>query len=544
MKQIINAEQLRINRYVYEYLLSRYLSSFYFSAEAKLRSAETVAGFAMMNHTGLLSDGRLENSLLSINLPRATASIALFSSRENKRRVLHVATRVMRSGGHSRVLDRWLRSDRNSSHAVVLTSQLEDIPQFISATSAEFDIPIIKLPVRSRRVRRAADLRWLSQQADIVVLHQHPEDSIPLCAFSTMNCPPVIFWNHAHYWFSFGPTIADVTMNAQEYFGNLSKKFRYSRQQSLIRGVTGIVCESIPNKASAKQELGFSPASKILLAMGNPSYFTPVPGTDFFSAVDRVLDRDTTAELLLVGPDADSPYVAAMRNKNRVRACGMVADPVPYYVAADYVLESFPHTSTGSFLEAICIGNAFPIAAFSAEEHILSFKLDQFEGDVPRTRTANEWVETVCNALSDLDLARLQATRISHRLREADRKFPESIEAAYSLALSGKHNPGPIGKGIDIPDVDALVLVAQSYASLESFNLIRNPLTRWMAKRRAAHSGLPGRLSLTDEVQLTSKHLANAISRIWRFQLRARITRLGKTTSRDKKTDLYSKLWK
>ena len=446
--------------------------------------------------------------------------------------MLHVATRVLSSGGHSRVLDKWIRLDRRSAHAVVLTSQPDEIPQYISTTCAEFNIPILKLAVRKPRSSRAAELRSLARQSDIIVLHQHPEDSTPICAFASEDCPPVIFWNHAHYWFSFGSTIADVTVNSQEYFARQSKRFRFARQQSLLRSGTGLYCNSIPDKQLSRQQLGFPSTAKILLAMGSAHYFAPVPGANFFSAVDRVLARDPDAELLLVGPEPDSPYIAAMRNKDRVRACGVVSDPIPYYGAADYVLESLPHASIGSFLEAVYYGVAFPIAAFSPEENILRHSLDQFQGAVPRSRTEDAWVDLICNALKNPEDARFQASQICRRVRETEEWFAESIEDAYARALTAGHHPCHIGDGVDITPMDARVLAEQSGTGVESLDFLKNPFIRWIAKRNAVEAGLPGRPpSLVNELRLTGAHLSNAVSRIWRYQLKNRLQRVWKFLS-------------
>lgn len=517
------AERLRVNRFVYEEFLSQFRSSLFLNTDHMLRASEFIANFAMINHPGIFSDGRLENHLLAIKVPFSKSSEKLFRS-AHKRRVLHVATRVMKTGGHSRVLDKWIRFDRNSEHAVVLTCQTEQIPEYITSTCDEFDIPILQMPIRHKRRDRAAFLRRIAAQCDIIVLHQHPEDSIPICAFSCKDCPPVIFWNHAHYWFSFGSTVADVTMNSQDYFAKQSKSYRFAKQLSPLRFGAALVSNLLLDKDAAKQSLGLSPGSKTLLSMGNPSYFCPVAGANFFSAVDRVLDRDPNAELLLVGPDSATPQLAEMRNRTRVHAYGLVSDPVPYYCAADYALESFPHSSIGAFIEAVCNGAAFPIAAFASEENILRYNLDQFEGHVPRARSEDEWVKAVCKALEAPESSRNLAREIALRLRNADRQFIDSIETAYKLAVTVGHNPGPIGEGVDIPQNDAFLLAAQSQAGIESFDFLQNPLRRYLAKRRALKCNLTDcSPTINHEIQVTIAQIRNFLSRIWRYQIRSRL---------------------
>lgn len=511
------------NRCAYERLLELQSTSSWATPENRVRWVERVAACAYRYHPGLFADGRLENVLLSLPVRETLTASIVFAAATDALRILHVATRVLPTGGHSRVLDAWIRCDRNSSHALVLTDQAGDVPAWLLTTCAESSAPLFQLNRRKGRLERAAELRSMSRQADLVVLHHHPDDAIPVCAFASSVGAPVIFWNHAHYWFSLGPTVADVTVNSHRYFSMQSELFRYARKTSVFSPV-GIAFKYRDQRSRDRADLGLSDGTPVLLSMGNPSYFTPVGGRNLFVSVDRVLDQYPEALLLLVGPGPDCAGVSSMRNRDRVRAVGTVRDPRPYYGAADIVLESFPHPSLGAFTEAVGVGGAFPVPAYSAEEDIFHIDLDHFDGMVLRNRSPEAWVDAVCDALADLAATRARGYALAMKLSRSDVEFSQSLPKLYAVALAAGHNPKPIGKGVGVCEKDAITLAAASHAGLEAFDVIENPFVRYAVKRRARSSGLRGASpSLVHEMWRTVEGVQKYVSRVYRFQVLKRV---------------------
>lgn len=514
-------DALRDNRYVYEMLLDWFSKRGSELPEQRVCNAEVVAAFAYKNHPGLFSDGRLENSLLGLPVRDVTIQYRVFAQRKDGLRVLHVATRVAAVGGHSRVVDGWIRCDRASNHALVLTDQSCPVPDWLLATCDASGASVFHLDRKEGRLARAAQLRAMSRQADVVVLHQHPDDAIPVCALSTCS-PPVIFWNHAHYWFSLGPSIADVTVNSQRYFSEQSRRFR-NAGNACVLPVTGVPFRFRDNRRNDRVFLGLDQHSSILLSMGNPAYFCPSQGKNFFECVDRVLDKHNNTVLMLVGPGPDCADVRCMRNRSRVRACGLVSDPTPYYGAADIVLESFPHPSLGAFIEAVGVGGAFPVPAYSAEENILNTDLDQFGGMVPRSRSPEEWVGAVCDALADLSETRARGYALAMKLTRSEEEFAAALPKLYSGALSAGHRPKSIEVGVSLWTRDARILAAQSHAGLEAFDVIPNPFVRLAMKRLAKEAGIRGAApTLLRELGNSVQEMRNYLARVWRFQVLAR----------------------
>src|SRR5205807_10106497 len=243
---------------------------------------------------------------------------------------------------------KWVDRDLASNHCVILTRQPGEIPPLLATTCHQRGVKIVRLPMNVSKLERAATLRNLAKQADRVVLHHHPDDAIPVLAFAANGGPPVAYFNHAHFWFSLGGTVADITLNTLPFFVRLTERFRFPRAVALLSGTPGNRSYVPFDKDQAKRDLGLDPDIPVLLATGYETYFQPGDGYDFFATLQKVLAACGALQVLVVGPCSQADFVppAVARNK-RVRFFGPVADPVPYYQAADVCLESFPMSSLG-----------------------------------------------------------------------------------------------------------------------------------------------------------------------------------------------------
>lgn len=81
-------------------------------SQRSARGAQNAARLACFAHSGRFADGRLENMLLEIARQSVTTSGARPARGSGPERVLHVATRVLPTGGHTRLLANWIRLDR------------------------------------------------------------------------------------------------------------------------------------------------------------------------------------------------------------------------------------------------------------------------------------------------------------------------------------------------------------------------------------------------------------------------------------------------
>lgn len=510
---------LAAKSFVYEALVARLSRHRNLDPARVVDEVEQVANFAYMQHPGVFADGRVENVLLDFNddVTKAEQSgleVNCFSGRDNPR-LLHVASEVSQVGGHSRGLAKWVNRDLTSNHCVILTRQPGEIPPLLATTCHQRGVKIIRLPMTLSKLGRAATLRNLAKQADRVVLHHHPDDAIPVLAFAANGGPPVAYFNHAHFWFSLGGTVADITISTNPFFARLTERFRFPRGVALLSGMGGNR-KYIPfDKNRAKRDLGLDPDIPVLLTIGYEDYFRPGHGYDFFATLQKVLAACGPLQVLVIGPRPEADFVPPVVARNeRVRLLGTVADPVPYYQAADICLESFPHPSLGGFLEAVAYGAAFPIPAYAAGENVLRVDLPPLPLVSPRPENEAQYVKCVAEKLAHLPQTRAQATELQTMLWATDREWPSLVKGVYSKIDVLSHTPGPIPAARCSFDQDHQLL-----AALKPFHLpgeIHARFPYMEAMKLDFKSAMQGVVPLRDALAYEWRYLRKDLLRKWR----------------------------
>lgn len=92
-------------------------------------AAQIAANHAVLWHAGVFTDPALEAVLWRIGRGALPAPAPQSPHPGGKRKIVHLATSVAPIGGHSRMIWRWIRSDTDSRHSVILTRQYEQPPQ-------------------------------------------------------------------------------------------------------------------------------------------------------------------------------------------------------------------------------------------------------------------------------------------------------------------------------------------------------------------------------------------------------------------------------
>ncbi|MGB3546687.1 MAG: hypothetical protein WBA17_06915, partial [Saprospiraceae bacterium] len=98
--------------------------------------------------------------------------------KNNALRILHVATKISPVGGHTRVINNWVRHDSSNHHEILLTSQVADIPSFLS------HVTIIRCEPENDLLSLAFDINAKIKIGgyDLIILHIHQNDASALTA--------------------------------------------------------------------------------------------------------------------------------------------------------------------------------------------------------------------------------------------------------------------------------------------------------------------------------------------------------------------------
>ncbi len=361
-----------------------------FARGARMEAAvwsQIAAHFATYRHTGLYASDALE-SLLSamaetvetVGESRSGAASTSTSMRRpdlsGRRRTLHVLTRALPVGGHTRAVERWVRNDGASVHALVATAQTESLPAWLTRAidAAGGFYESLALPPRDL-LWRAARLRALARDwADVVVLHGHPYDVVPSLAFGVDGGPPVLLFNHSDATFWLGTRVADVVADMRESGRRLSLE-RRGIARSVILPIP--LARGTPRpRPAARRALQLPDDATVLLTSGKDFKFVPFGDFDFFRVAARILGRRKGAILLAVGLGEVGRWQAAVDRlaPGRVRVYGPRADIADFQSAADLYLDPIPATSLTGALEAAAAGT--PVVGLRQASHPLFSSAD------------------------------------------------------------------------------------------------------------------------------------------------------------------------
>jgi glycosyltransferase involved in cell wall biosynthesis len=328
--------------------------------------AEMAADQGFNSHPGFFADDRLEELLARIGLATMTRALSWrVGGSDWPRRVLHVLTEAYPIGGHTRLVWRWIEADRGRRHCVVLTRHKGPLPPPLLAAPQATGGWVRALDWRHElSLERAGQLRALSAEFDLVVLHAHAFDSVPAIAFASGG-PPIVLLNHNGFSFWIGREIADVVACLRPS----SRDVAVTR-----RGIAPHRCPPLPipvnapdtgvSRSKARELLGLSADAVVLFTVATPFKYVPFePGCSFVDLVTALALAHKRVEVRAIGPDDRGMWRKAREQTGgRVQAIGRHPGVGLHERAADIYLDPFPVTSPTSFLEAGSYG--LPIVSF------------------------------------------------------------------------------------------------------------------------------------------------------------------------------------
>jgi hypothetical protein len=425
------------------------------------------ARFALFAHPGVLVSPRLERLFARVAARTLTQVPRTDPPSSPPRRVLHVASETYTSGGHTRVLWRWIDRDRGRVHDVVLTQQCTELMPGLRKAIKRTKGSLIELPAAAPLLERAQRLRELVAKADAVVLHTHSFDPIATLALAGMeDRPPTLFNDHASNVFWFGRSVSDLVIGGPAELPEITARRgvpadRYAGVPFPVGGTDGHgrdpsrplagLARSTARRRVLKR-LGWPADTVLLLTAGDDYKFRGPAGASLIELVEPLLGRHPDVRLVAAGPASAGAWTQAeARTGGRVRALGRVAGLDTFYAAADVYLDSFPFGGNGAAAEAASHG--LPV---------LGCAVTPLEGRLCRATPifgAEQAPDVEAYRLRLDELIRQPAARsqAGERAREIvagiDASWPERIEAAYAQAAA----LGPVGPLADPGDAPELV---------------------------------------------------------------------------------------
>lgn len=322
-----------------------------------LQWCRTAAGFATTNPVGILRSPELEQVLDTVAeaLPTQPSGPQRLPPAPG-RRVLHVLSEAAPIGGLTRLVERWIQHDAASASSILLTRQGEVSERLLAVVGASGG-SAIGLADSIDAFDRAAIVRGLGHEVDLVVCHLQSDDAIAGAAFgSGYRGAPVAFANHGDHIFWMAPTQAQLIVSNREIAQDLSVRVRgYAASSNQVLPLVVPDRHSGTTRARVRRDLGVADERPLVVSVARAVKFQD---TDlrprFADLVTAVLEAVPELVFCAVGPDvSDEPWTGLQhRFGDRVVVTGSVQDPQPFLDAADLYLDTFPFSSTTSLLEA------------------------------------------------------------------------------------------------------------------------------------------------------------------------------------------------
>ncbi len=459
--------------------------------------AQIAAHFATYRHNGLYASGELESLLLDIAKALAPSAgsrpdLDAPAKHPSRRRILHVLTRALPVGGHTRVVERWARNDSASTHSLVATAQTDPLPSWLEEAIAESGGLFETLAGSSGDLLgRALRLRALAgARADVVVLHAHPYDVVPSLAFGVDGGPPVVLFNHSDATFWLGSRTADVVADMRES-GRRHTLQRRGVRSSAPLPVPLVSPQDGLSREAAKRQLGIASSATVLFTAGEDFKFVPRGENDFFRTAGRILSRHGDAILVAAGSsdrgrwrfDADRLAPERFLFHGPGEKIGLLQ------AAADIYLDPFPAASLTVALETAARG--VPLVGLRQPANPLFSSADDpaFENGPGHVDSLEEY-ERRADALIGNPRMRDREGGDAARAVAAFHMTPGWNAALERLldALPSRHTVGPPAATLDAPGEGDLFLAEFEATGAPDFDLRSciAPAARYLSNRDRA----------------------------------------------------------
>ena len=406
-------------------------------AERAAIASQQAATFAWFNHPGLFADPELEFVLWGLG-DRLRSTGSGQPTADRRRTVLHVATQVYPTGGHTQMLARWLNDDPQSDHRIVTVRQgSTPCPQKVIELAGEPPMALDRLS--GTLMGRAQLLREQAEAADFVVVHAHPDDVVPAIALAGISTDTV-YINHADHVFWAGSSVPNLVMHLRLSGQALSfERRQISTERSVIMNRPLQLAGEDSDRALTRRRLGVGDDQVLIVTAASASKYEPLNGHSLVRLLEECVQLQSNLVVRAAGPRPEGAWAeAAGRTGGRLVALGPQDDVQPLFAAADVYVDSFPFSSLTSLLEAGSHG--LPVLSFRGHDRqcaVLGADSPLVDDFIGYPQSPGQFVEELLELAREHGLRRQRGSALRRSIESSHaHSWGSDLEQLYTVAGS------------------------------------------------------------------------------------------------------------
>ena len=438
----------------------------YANGEAEMAAfyVATASTIATHTHCGIFASPRLERILNALGRRIVSSeTTGTFERAPSYKRVLHVGSEVAAVGGLTRMIGRWMDADAERVNSLVLTQHRGKIPEPLTEAVRRSGGRIIRLnQMAGSRFDWVRALRRIACEHDVIILHIHCEDVIPILAFADpAGLPPVLFLNHADHLFWLGPSISHMVFNLRDAATDISifRRGIEPRRNFLLPTIVDATVRR-HTRREAKASLGLDPDTVLLLSVARRPKYRSLDGVSFADRHVKLLAKHPQAQLIVIGSGEPEDWQRAKAQVNgRITGLPEQSDTQRYFEAADIYVDSYPFVSSTSMMEAGGFGlPVVTIFTLPDEARIFGINHVGLAGTSLVARTSEEYDALLARLVVDPEFREQKGEAVRRAMGEFHEPagWHPHLEAAFRHAMDLPMRTGEwnaTGEDIECPNL-------------------------------------------------------------------------------------------
>jgi hypothetical protein len=402
---------------------------------ASMHFCQEAASYATFQYCGFYAEPQLERLLVRIRQAAHIVPLGAPVSRDDSQlRILHYATSIFDVGGHTRLIENWIRNDETNCHDVMLTRQTVPVPLFIQQAVQGVRGTIMVLD-SADNIGKAHQLAAIAGNYDIIILHHHPDDVVPLLALADKGrAVPVCVLNHGDHRYWLGVTVCDLLVEIRDNIIEADQQRRGIRNFSLLPIPVNVVNTTNEAYGKSRANLGIQPEQIMILSIGSSYKYGPIDEKNFFDDITPILDKYQQLVLVIVGIENDSALAIRYAHP-RLRFVAPTMHLTDFHNACDIYLEGYPFSSFTAYLEVGALGK--PICRMYDPPLLNTYKIGDYISPVYYPQNREEWQNHLQLLIADSQ-ARLDAgnRELANNSIHAAQSIQRYIKKVYSKAIT------------------------------------------------------------------------------------------------------------